>query len=240
MKKDKPEGKEHGGEESSPEKKDLSDEDRLEVQKAENRGRFFLMVQGLAALAAVGLIVALLFGISSSEPSAPPPAIDESERNVFNGYEFEQSEGVWVTKWAREGQVYNLWFRFRPEDVTDVPVEGRTDERFQSRSTYVTFDAVPGRSAENAFLATAAFDVSNKFVSVFGRNVTAACTANETEACASRPIVTCGSTNSSVVYVRISPETKVIRDGNCVTLQGSGENLSRAVDRALYEWLRII
>ena len=215
-----------------------SSEEGVQAEKCRvPNGKVFLVVACVLIAAA---ILGMVLLSSESENSEPAEKFDESERVVFNGFEFQNLSGIWRTAWVRSGQPYNIDFRYHPRQVMDVPIEGSIDGRFQSKKTYVTFDPPPERSENNSYLVVASFELSQKLLGVFDRNLSAACTVNETEGCASLPIVTCDSTDEAVVYLKVDDESKVVQDGNCVTVQGSGKDLVRAADRALYEWLRII
>jgi len=159
---------------------------------------------------------------------------------TYNNFEFVNIDGLWQTKWEREGQLYILDFRFNPEQVEDVPVEGATDVRFQLETVYLTIDPSEEKLQETAYKSVAAIELSRKLTDPFYRTVVTACTRNETEACSERPIVTCENTNSSVIYLKKADETKIILDGNCVTIQGTGQEIIRAADKALFQWLGIM
>ncbi len=166
---------------------------------------------------------------------------DSSNRVKYNGFDFVNVEGVWRTEWEREGQPYELDFRFNPKEVEDIPVTGKTDFRFQFETIYLTIDPTgEERTPETAYLNLAAVELSRKLVEPFERNVTAACTRNETDACASRPIITCENTNSSVIYLKLADEARIILNGNCAVIQGKGEGIVRAADKALFQWLKIM
>lgn len=165
---------------------------------------------------------------------------EDENRVTYNGFEFTDVDGLWRTGWQREGQSYELDFRFNPGQVEGVPVTGKTDIRFQFENVYLTVDPSEERTPETAYLNLAAVELSRKLVEPFERNVTAACTRNETEACESRPIVTCENTNSSVIYLRQASESKIVLNGNCAVIQGKGEGIVMAADKALFQWLKIM
>lgn len=198
----------------------------------------------LKAFTIIAVIVVLALGIAFfgkkllNLDSAP-----DEEEFVYNGFEFSKVSGLWYTYWQRDGQIFELEFRHSPRDVEDIPIAGQLDDRFQTQQTFITFDPNDELSKKNAYVALAAVDLTNKLVAVFDRDVTAACIANVTEACSKRPIVSCSSTNASVIYLRnIEDEndTKIILDGNCATFQGKDEELVKAAEKALYKWLGII
>lgn len=164
----------------------------------------------------------------------------KQETVTYNGFEFENVDGLWRTAWQRGSQPYELEFRFNPVQVEGIPVEGNTDARFQQQNVYITFDPSDNRTSDTSYVALAAVELSRKLVDPFERNVIAACTKNETQACSNRPIITCENTNSSVIYLKQADEAKIVLNGNCVTLQGRGDGIVMTADRALFEWLGIM
>ncbi len=161
------------------------------------------------------------------------------ESQYYNGFEFVTDGSTWFTQWERDGLTYNLKFRHPPWEVEDVTVTGQVDWRFQMPGIFITFDPPENLSRQNAFLFLASVDLTSNLDTVFDRVVVAACTANLTDACADRPIVTC-STNALVIYLKVSNESGVFLDGNCATIQGYEKSLTKAADKAIYQWLGII
>lgn len=157
----------------------------------------------------------------------------------YNGFEFTKVSSSWFTQWERDGVTYNLEFRHPPWEVENITVRGSVDRRFQRTFFFLTHDPTDEMSRQTSFVALASADLALMLKSVFERQAVAACTRNETAACADRPIATC-STNASVIYVKVSNETGVFLDGNCATFQGVEENLTMAADKAMYQWLGII
>lgn len=164
---------------------------------------------------------------------------DAKEGQYYNGFEFATDGSTWFTQWERDGITYNLKFRHPPWEVEDVAVKGHVDWRFQMPGIFITFDPPENFSRQNAFLFLASVDLTSNLDTVFDRTVVAACTANLTDACAQRPVATC-STNASVIYLKVSNESGVFLDGNCATIQGYEEGLTKAADKAIYQWLGII
>ena len=167
--------------------------------------------------------------------------VQKVERTYYNGFEFIKSGDAWLTQWQRGKQNYTLTFHYLPWEVENITVQGRVDDRFKLWPTvFITVDPENESKTSTKFLALAAADTATFLSSpIFGRNVLGACTANVTEVCATRPIVTC-STNSSVVYLKVSNETGIFLDGNCATFQGYDENIRKVEHKAIYQWLGII
>lgn len=158
----------------------------------------------------------------------------------YNGFQFVKSGNAWLTQWQREGVVYNLEFRHPPWDVENITVQGEVDLRFQRDFMFITHDPTDNASRATAFVAVAAADLTSILTNVFEKKgIVPACTANLTASCAARPIANC-STNASVIYLKVSDETGIFLDGNCATFQGREENLTRAVNKGIYQWMDIV
>ena len=167
--------------------------------------------------------------------------VHKAETRYYNGFEFVKSDAVWLTEWQHGKQNYTLTFHYPPWEVENITVQGSVDNRFKLWPTvFITYDPENDSTTSTKFLALAAADTATFLSSpIFGRNVLGACTANVTDACATRPIVTC-STNSSVIYLKVSNETGIFLDGNCATFQGYDENIRKVEHKAIYQWLGII
>lgn len=183
-----------------------------------------------------GLIIAIFVIAAFNEPDVP-----ERPKGVFieyNNFEFEFYDGLWWSLWARDDLEFILSLRYNPVQTLNITVSGEVSDTFERDTIYVTFDPT---KEKQAYVALAATELSLNLARAMGVNVLAACTMNETEACASRPIITCDSENVSVIHIEETNGTaNVILDGDCITLQGKELELTRAVDRIVYTFYGII
>lgn len=184
-----------------------------------------------AIIAATAIIFALLLVI---KPEMKSPTV------TYNNFKFANIDGIWVTEWQLDSRLYTLQFRHNPAEVEDIPVTGTTDIRFQLEDVYITIDPVEERTEDMAYLNLAAIELLTKLQNPLGRNIIAACTANETEACADRPIITCDNTNSTVIYLKPAEKNSITLKGNCAIFEGKREGIVMAADKALFQWLHII
>ena len=165
---------------------------------------------------------------------------EKTETASYNGFQFTNVNGFWRTEWHLGEQNYEIDFRHLPSEVENIPYSGEADERFQSKELYVTIDPTDEFNEDTAYVTLAAVELAGKLADPFDRNVTAACTTNGTESCVDRPIITCDSTDSAVIYLKEDENAAVTLNGNCAIIQGKGEELVLAVDRALFTWLTIM
>ena len=187
---------------------------------------------GILLVSILIIVVAIFYVLNLSS--------NDTKEIKYNGFEFTEVNGLWRTEWQRDNQVYIIDFRFNPEQVEDIPIEGSTDARAQLETVYLTIDPSEEKTTETANLNLAAIELSTKLVAVFERTVLTACTRNESSGCVERPIVTCADTNKTVFYLKQSNESKIILNGNCVTIQGTAEGIVMATDKILFQWLGII
>ncbi len=172
-----------------------------------------------------------------------PFELPEGEEELsYNGFRFVKIEGLWYTQWQREENLYTIPLRFNPVDAEKVPTEGTLDvELFNKmQDIYITFDLSEEEGKNFTMLALASTELSQNLVKAIQRNPIAACTNNESDACRERPIIDCNTEGVPVILIREQSPTKVILDGGCMTLQGEGMDLLRAVDKVLYQWYGII
>ena len=191
--------------------------------------------KSLILLAAIIAVVAVIFALLL----VIKPAM-KSQTVTYNNFEFTNIDGIWVTEWQLSNRLYNLQFRHNPAEVEDIPVTGTTDVRFQLEDVYLTIDPAEEKTEDMAYLNLAAIELVTKLQNPLGRSVIAACTANETEACADRPIITCDNTNSTVMHLKPAEKNRITLKGNCAIFEGKREGLVMAADKALFQWLRII
>ena len=193
-------------------------------------------VKGSAKVVVVGIMIVIgvfaliLFFFSGG---------DVTGNVTYNGFTFENVYGVWRTEWQRGDQLYQLDFRHHPEQVRHVPVTGSIDGRFQNSTLYLTVDPSYDKTLENSYLALAAVELSSKFTDPLNRYVIGACTENSS-LCEGRPIVPCSDSASAVIYLKQADEAGIILDGNCVTVQGSRDEVVMAANKLLFKLLGIM
>ncbi|MFH0979173.1 MAG: hypothetical protein V1837_07805 [Candidatus Woesearchaeota archaeon] len=214
-------------------------EERPEEKKG---GKTFLI-----ALAIIIVVVAvLLLAIKQFRPQ--PKTLDQMlddtlngkfgpDNYLYNNYAFVRSNGLWVTRWQKNGNIYTIPLRFGPLELENLTIVGDLDKRFDPKNLYITFDPT---AEPLGYVALGAAELSINLATALDTAPIAACIKNETVACATRPIVSCQDNDKAVIFIRESNETAVILNGNCIVIQGEGMNLLKAVDRVLYIWYGIM
>ncbi len=199
--------------------------EKKEVKKDESTKNFLIAVGFI-------LLLAIVFFVTRTITNEPG-----YETMTYNNFEFTKIGPLWYFQWQQDEQLYTVPLRYNPEEVLDVPITGMFDERFQQENIYLTHDPA---EFGLTYIALGASELSLSLATVMGINISAACTANVTEACFDGPIITCDNTNEAVIYIREVPESKIVFVGNCAIIQGQGIELLKAVDKLLYMWYGVI
>jgi len=168
----------------------------------------------------------------------------ESENNfLYNGYSFVKAQGLWYTRVQAGNKLYNIPLHFNPREVEDVPIIGDVRNYLavtyytHNKSVYITFDPT---QAGLQYVALANGEFSVNVAKTINLNLTASCTKNITEACQEVPIITCNNTKKPVIFFYPVGKPSVIVNGNCLVLTGEGKELTKSVDRLLFNWYDIL
>jgi hypothetical protein len=165
-----------------------------------------------------------------------------SEGYMYKGvYSFINFSNEWYTqlKSPKGSKIYNLAMRYSPRDLENIFIEGNLDTNFFNNQSefYVTFDPT-GREFTHILLAVADFD--NHMAKIFEKNPIAACDRNETEPCATRPIITCEDTDKLVLYIKESEKLRAYYNNNCIVVEGRDFDIVKGVYRILYNLYEIM
>ncbi|MEK6948681.1 MAG: hypothetical protein AABX34_00560 [Nanoarchaeota archaeon] len=204
-------------------------------------------------------IILLLIGVAAVFGAkyffkAEPLTIDDLHALNFKGklkeeqgylykeiYSFVKFDDLWYTqlKSPKGTRLYNIQFRYGPKEVEEVKVEGILDTGLfdNAQDYYVTFNPT-GNDFSSVALAVG--DFNQQMTNIFFKQPIAACDRNETRACIDRQVITCKDTDKLVLYVKESNTSRVLYDDNCITIEGSGFDLVKGIDRVLYEFYGIM
>ncbi len=163
----------------------------------------------------------------------------ESETNfMYNGFVFIKIGNMWHTEYQMNDQVFKIPLHFNPREVEDISITGTMNQtKFNTaKNYYITFDPL---GEELAYVALSAAELSLNLATAMDIFPQAACTVNETDACSTRPIVTCDS-EDAVIYLKSSNTTQITLNSSCLTIEGKGEDLVRSTDRLIYQWYGIM
>lgn len=165
---------------------------------------------------------------------------DDESYYTYNGFEFAYYDGMWNTQIQIGKQPYLIPLHYGPRDLEDLYYRGEEDPKIflTVKANYITFD--PDEEDLN-YTALAVAELGLNMAQALNIKPIGACTKNITEGCSKRPIINCeNDTEHAIIYLKQADETKVELKGNCLTVQGKGMDLIRAVDRLLLYWYGIM
>jgi hypothetical protein len=208
-----------------------AEEPRHDMPADDGKNTKYLVWIILIIFVLVAAIVAVRYFVNTTER--------KGEIVEYNHYEFEKREGLWWSIWQNGNIQYILSLRYNPVQTLNTTINGALTQTFDQRDTiYVTFDPRP---EDLSYVALSAAELSLNLANAMGVDVQAACTVNETEACATRPIIDCNTQNVSVILLQnINTTANIAMKNDCITLSGKDFELTRAVDRLLYTFYGII
>ncbi|MFC1723201.1 hypothetical protein ACFL0V_03605 [Nanoarchaeota archaeon] len=160
----------------------------------------------------------------------------EEEGYLYNGFSFVKYNDVWYTQVEKGNTIYDITFNNDPRSVEQIPVSGNLGGFASDNKVFVTFDP---EGEDLKFVAVANYGLSRSLVRAFGYEMKAGCTKNVTKACGSAGVITCDDKDKSVIFFREADDPAILLKGNCVVVQGSGEDIVRAKDRLLLRWYGI-
>jgi hypothetical protein len=198
-------------------------------------------IVGLVITVTIIVVLSILVGSLLRKPFEP-----KVQTETFNGFEFNKIGNFWYTAIRNPilNEEYEVDFRYSPSEVRDIPVIGDPNQFFkllelnQLNAAYFTFNPLDNLT----YMSLVSADLAKLLKTINGVTLIPACTLNETEPCQKRQILTCQSQEgkSVVIYAKHSNTTSITMEKNCLTLQGSGEDLLRAKDKLFFIWYGIL
>jgi hypothetical protein len=187
------------------------------------------------AIGVFTLVLAGLIYLALPDQDAPEPG---PERETYGPWVFEWEPPFWKTLYQRDERVFDIRFRYLPQEVENITVQG-TEARLVS-PFYLSLD--PSMSAESkAHVGVAFTDATAKLRGIYGETPLPACTRNDTDpTCLTFPAVDCGTPNASAIIFTEAPEPSVTLNGTCIIIEGTGADLYRAETLMWYRLLGIV
>ncbi|MFQ5474993.1 MAG: hypothetical protein ACE5DM_04110, partial [Candidatus Nanoarchaeia archaeon] len=205
------------------------------------------IIVGIVALFAVFISIRYVFPIFFSSGAMTidemhslnlQGKLENETAYVYDGFSFIKVGDLWYTQLQKGDTIFDVTFNYGPREVKNITVEGGLSQEFiDSKKFYITFDP---EGEYLKYVAVANYGLSNSLVRAFGFDLTAGCLKNVTADCAAAEIITCEDKDKNVFYFKEGNETKLMFSGNCVIIQGKGEELVRAKDRLLLRWYNIL
>ena len=159
----------------------------------------------------------------------------------YKDYEFSKdASNLWKVELYDQTQnvVYVFRLHYGPKDFEDIPVVGDinnfknialkfVDDQGEKGATFVTVDP----DVNDEYHSLAFMEFVRSLETGVGIKPFGAYTAEVADS--GRPVKRCTSTTEPVIYIKKDTPTFIWTKDNCVVIQGQGEDLVKAVDKAL-------
>ncbi len=161
------------------------------------------------------------------------------ERYAHNGFNFVKIDDIWYTELINKNRRITVPLHYGPREVVDVPLTGDLNERFtQAKLVYIAFNPLDHNLS---YIAVANGELGLSLARAMELKLKAACTQNETLACAKQPILSCDTDKErAIIELRQADTPSVEYKGNCILITGRDWDLVKAVDRLLLKWYQIM
>ncbi len=167
------------------------------------------------------------------------PEKSEVQSYSYNGFVFTNITGLWFTDIQKTGTntVYTVPLRHGPRELQDIAIEGDVTSFKNRTKLYITFDPT---GEDFTYIALAASELSINLAQTLNITPVAACSVNDTEVCAGRPIINCKTHGEAAIYLKYANDTRVYAKNNCIFLEGPEEEIMKSADRLLLKWFSVM
>ncbi len=192
------------------------------IEKEIDSSSKFLIYFFIFLIVVFGGIIALRYFYNTSP---------EVQSYSYNGFVFTNVTGLWYAEMEKAGTkvIYNVPLHFGPLQLQNISIDKDVKKFNNYRQIYITFD--PTTEGLN-YVALAASELSINLAQTLDITPIAACTKNETDACAKRPIINCSS-DAPTIFLNPYGSLNISVYKNCIQLNGAGIDLIKATDRLL-------
>ena len=164
--------------------------------------------------------------------------LDEEDGYVYGGFSFVKADGLWWSELNMDGEKVKIPLHFGPKEVEEVKIKGELSTMFnQGDDVYIAIDP----KVTDKFYTLALSELSFNVVKGLKRTPIGSCT-EEDWACDNRTLISCNNNPKykPVIELAIANETSIELIGSCIKISGSGYNITKAVDRLLYQWYEVM
>ena len=164
--------------------------------------------------------------------------LSDDQGYLFNGYSFVKADGLWWTEVEVKDRIIKIPLHYSPREVEHIPVTGKLSPDFNMGDKI--YMAIDPEVNYDKYYTLGLMELNTNILQGINRNIEAAC-SKENSVCENRTVINCENTNGQpVVQLSVEEEPSVTLEGTCIDIRGSGEDLVKSVDLALYLWYKIL
>ncbi len=221
--------------------------DPLLHQKRKERRQLITIIIVIAVILAVasGTFSVLKF---SKAPQALPidtlhnlnkqGKLSEERGYMYGDHSIVMSDGLWWSDVYVLGTLYKTPLHFGPKDLENIIISGELNDSFnQQPDIYIAINP----ETSDKYYSLAISELSLNLAKVMNRAPIGACTSKNDLVCPERQIVSCSNPNGSpTIELELSDTPSVQLQGTCIKITGKDYDLTKSVDRLLYQWYGVM
>jgi len=167
---------------------------------------------------------------------------DNPDKYVYNNFRVFKNQdfiGYTIIGYLKQ-QPYYFRIRNDPKKTENITLQGNIRDLILKKPTiYLTMK--PNLTSKTVIAALEISNIISRKLGIFNRETIGAITSHVPKN--PTPVITCKNVNSTanVIHFKLSDETKVYLENNCIIVQGTNEwEIIRAADRLVYHMLQVI
>ncbi len=220
-----------------------------EQEEEKNESKYLLIMIGVI----IGVLLLIFGGVAlySKYSASHVQSIDDLHQKnlekplgdgkgyVYNGFSFVNVDNLWWTELNKFGTRLKIPLHFGPREVEDIAVMGSLNNELFNRGDKVYIAIDP--TVADKYYTLGISELSFNLVKGMDRGAIGSCT-QANWACENRTIISCANNTQNLPVIELSLEnqTGVFLDGSCIKVSGRGYNITKGVDRVLYQWYGIM
>src|SRR3989344_1897179 len=221
--------------------------DPLLHQKKKERKQLVTIIIVIAVLLALGSGTFSLFHFSKAPQALPVDELHDLNRQgklspergyLYGDNSIVMDEGLWWSDVFFGGTTFKVPLHFGPRDVEEIAISGQLNSSFNAEpDIYVAIDP----ELSDKYYTLAISELSLNLAKIMNRAPIGSCTQENENVCIEREIINCEMTGGQpVIELEYSEIPSVQLAGSCIKITGQGYNLTKSVDRLLYQWYGIM
>ncbi|RPH39460.1 MAG: hypothetical protein EHM87_24055 [Burkholderiales bacterium] len=171
---------------------------------------------------ALGIILAIVMFISVLGYSFQGGNTTDSEKVVYNGFEFTSQNGLWFLEMGN----IQFSFLYNPHQTERIGTNINYLDSYSGKPLYVYSE---NREAESEIYRNLFYQ--NRIV----QRIQYAC-LNEDECKGNFPIKTC---SDNFILIKESNQSRITQNENCISIEGPEEELTKLTDEFLFKILKV-
>ncbi len=168
--------------------------------------------------------------------------LDPEQGYMYGPHSFIRFNDLWYFQVQSKGVLVNVPLRFGPREVEAINLYGGLNDVFNNATKiYISFNPL---GSQLPYIGLGVGELTQSLTKAFGNEVSAVCDHEcdfeACNACKDRPVLSCNNTEEAIISLIESQDSGITLKGNCIEINGKGEDIVKNVDRLLLEFYGVL